>query len=97
VEDGPASCSVEAVAVELPALPVEEADQAAATVVAEMANDHSKKRPKMTPTTAVAAASDSVAIDPFVVLPRERGISQHHLLLNLAGLANYSTAEQKRI
>ena len=86
VEEGPAS-SVEAA--EVPALPVEEANQAAAIVVAETANDHSKKRPKMTPTTAVAAASDCVA-SPFVGLPGERWVFQHHLL-NLAGAAKYST------
>ena len=83
LEEGPASCSVEAAE-----LPVGEANQVAAIVVAETANDHSKKRPKMTPTTAVAAASDCVAIAPFVVLPGERWIFQHHLL-NLAGAAKY--------
>lgn len=73
-------------ATRLPATPVEEADQMAATVAAETAQDYSKQRPKMTPATAVAAASDYVAIDPFVVLPGECWISQH---LNLGDFVNY--------
>ena len=75
--EGPASSrasSVEAAA--------GEAYQMAATVVAETANDYSKKRPKMTPTTAV------FALDPFVALPAER---MTHYYLHLAGVANYST------
>ena len=79
--EGPASSSSRASSVEAAELPAGEAYQMAATVVAETANEYSKKRPKMTLSTAV------FAIDPFVVLhgAGERRISQHHL--NSAGVA----------
>jgi hypothetical protein len=83
VVESPASF-VEAAA--LLALSVEGEDPRAATVVAETATDYSKKHSKMRPATDFAAASDYVAIDPFVVLLGERWIS---LYLNLSGVANY--------
>ena len=81
--DGLSASSVEAA--ELPEMPVERADQMAAAVVAEAAIG--LKRPKMTPITAAAAASDYVGIDPFVLLPGERWISQY---LSFADFVNYS-------
>mgnify|MGYP001035340373 CR=1 FL=1 len=63
--------------VEVAVQPARESGQVAETVVADKANDHSKRRPKVTPTTAVAAVSDCAVIDPFVVLLGERWISQH--------------------
>ena len=83
--EGRLESSVEAA--ELSAMPAEREDQMAAAVVAEAANDYSKKRPKMTPITAVAASSDYVAVDQVVVLPGERWISQYYL----ADFVNYST------
>ena len=84
--EGPASF-VEVV--ELPEMPVEEIDQMVATIAAETtATDYSKKLPKMTPATDCAAASDYVAIDPFVVFPGESWIPLHS---DSAVAANYST------
>ena len=73
---------------DLPAMSAEGSGPRAATIdAAETATDYSKKHSKMRPATDFAAASDYVAIDPFVVrFPGERWIS---LYLNLAGVANY--------
>mmetsp|Transcript_21976 Transcript_21976/g.37587 ORF Transcript_21976/g.37587 Transcript_21976/m.37587 type:complete len:215 (-) Transcript_21976:767-1411(-) len=71
---------------DLPAMSAEGSGPRAAIDAAETATDYSKKHSKMRPATDFAAASDYVAIDPFVVLLGERWIS---LYLNLAGVANY--------
>ena len=56
------------VQVDVPAKSVAEADPTVAFVAAEMATEHSKKHPKMTPATAHFAAA---ATDPFVALRRD--------------------------
>mmetsp|Transcript_21977 Transcript_21977/g.37591 ORF Transcript_21977/g.37591 Transcript_21977/m.37591 type:complete len:86 (-) Transcript_21977:388-645(-) len=73
---------------DLPAMSAEGSGPRAAIDAAETATDYSKKHSKMRPATDFAAASDYVAIDPFVVFPGESWIPLHS---DSAVAANYST------